>query len=419
MDYAIIALTAIFASILAIMWHRLVSQRRQMDEQRGALEWQTRTLEQQARILAKEREEALQMVEAQRATQEELNELTKQNYILHEINRAINATVDEQEIVSIILQAMVTLTGAESASIMLREGEDVRVLTHCGLENPSCELEQLSCEIGDTVAWRVMTTGQAFVHKERSVYQTFGASMCNYVASVPLTFVKEVIGCLNIHSMGPKYEMTNSKVEVLQILADQAALALKNSSMYHQLKRQNEYFARQAVTDGLTGLHNHRYFQQRLKELLEEADRHNGRIALLLFDIDHFKRFNDTYGHPFGDEVLRQIAQILLSVIGTEDIAARYGGEEFAVILPNADMAGAAERAENIRKAIEDHIFSSVDGSLVTKVTVSIGVADWMKGTDESQLIEAADQALYKAKRQGRNRICLAERDSKQAEAAS
>ncbi|MBM7867055.1 diguanylate cyclase [Heliobacterium gestii] len=412
MEYFIIGTSAVLLLFLTYQW---LEGRRQsvhpMDrrQQTASLEQRLAVLEGQVATLTTERDDALRTIESQRMAQEELDELTRQNYILHEINRAINTTVDEGEIVTIILQAMVTLTGAESASIILFEEEDLRIVSHCGFgDGTACLPERPPEGFRDSIAWQVLTSGQPFIHNDPAEYRRYQPSLTHYVASIPLTFIKEVIGCINIHSMGPRYLLTPSKAEILQILGGQAALALKNASMYHQLRRQNEYFAKQAVTDGLTGLHNHRFFQQRLQELLEESVAQERPLTLLLLDIDHFKRCNDTYGHPCGDEILRQIASILRGHLGPQEVAARYGGEEFAVILPAMDLHRGMERGEQIRLAVANFCFQNPDRTLCLNMTVSIGAAEKLTGWGKSQLIEAADRALYRAKGQGRNRVCAA-----------
>jgi diguanylate cyclase (GGDEF)-like protein len=159
-----------------------------------------------------------------------------------------------------------------------------------------------------------------------------------------------------------------------------------------------------ATTDVLTGLTNHRTFQQRFAEMLERAARHNHRVAVLLCDVDHFKKVNDNYGHPIGDEVLRRVARVLQEVPRKIDIPARYGGEEFAVLLDNVDVAQAKQVAERIRIEISRVVVESEKGPL--SVTESIGVAAFPDdGRDRATLIERADLALYHAKHTGRNRV--------------
>jgi diguanylate cyclase (GGDEF)-like protein len=159
---------------------------------------------------------------------------------------------------------------------------------------------------------------------------------------------------------------------------------------------------RMATTDGLTGLLNHRVLQQDLTKELRRSERQSIPLSLLLVDIDHFKKVNDTYGHPVGDLVLRGVARILKEEIRDIDTAARYGGEEFAVVLPGTDSAGAKNFAERLRKTIMAETFSA-DGRTL-KVTASIGIASVpADAKTKEELIERTDQALYHAKHQGRN----------------
>jgi two-component system cell cycle response regulator len=168
----------------------------------------------------------------------------------------------------------------------------------------------------------------------------------------------------------------------------------------NQLKALNQKLQSLAVTDGLTGLHNHRAFQDYLEEQFQTAMRNKQPLALILMDVDHFKQYNDTYGHQAGDEVLRQVAQILQANVREGDFVARYGGEEFVVVLPRADSESAVAVAERLRRAVE-----SAEWHL-RPITGSFGVASIRPDMETRQeLIEAADQALYQAKKNGRNRV--------------
>jgi diguanylate cyclase (GGDEF)-like protein/PAS domain S-box-containing protein len=168
----------------------------------------------------------------------------------------------------------------------------------------------------------------------------------------------------------------------------------------NQLKALNQKLQSLAVTDGLTGLHNHRAFQDYLEEQFQTAMRNKQPLALILMDVDHFKQYNDTYGHQAGDEVLRQVAQILSAHVREGDFVARYGGEEFVIVLPRTDLESAVAVAERLRRAVE-----SAEWHL-RPVTGSFGVACIRPDMETRQeLIEAADQALYQAKKNGRNRV--------------
>ncbi|MGD2131865.1 MAG: PleD family two-component system response regulator [Maricaulaceae bacterium] len=162
-----------------------------------------------------------------------------------------------------------------------------------------------------------------------------------------------------------------------------------------------------AVTDQLTGLHNRRYLNSQLTELISSAHGEGKSVAVIIADIDHFKQINDAHGHDAGDVVLREFAGRLAINVRAIDAACRYGGEEFVVIMPDADLDAARSVAERIRRAVQDKPISAAKG-VELDVTVSLGVASLEPGDDLNRLIKRADQALYAAKQRGRNRVVLA-----------
>ena len=175
-----------------------------------------------------------------------------------------------------------------------------------------------------------------------------------------------------------------------------------------QLADVNKKLKQQAITDALTGLYNRGYFDDAIRREWSRASRHNHYLSLVMFDIDHFKKVNDTYGHQAGDLVLSQVASIFKKKTRKSDIAARYGGEEFVVILPETGPKGAIVAAEKARLAVEEAILNITDKKSI-RITVSCGVTSQepKKGGSHEGLIEKADSALYKAKDGGRNRVVL------------
>lgn len=170
-----------------------------------------------------------------------------------------------------------------------------------------------------------------------------------------------------------------------------------------------ENLAEQATKDPLTGLSNRRQLMSDLSLEMKRAKRYGTPLALILLDVDHFKKYNDTHGHPAGDEVLRQVARLLTMNVRAFDKVARYGGEEFVVILPQTDLQGAAAAAEKLRRAIEEHPFLGEETQPGGKVTVSLGVAGFPEHAGSvDELLEQADQAMYRAKAAGRNRVTVA-----------
>ncbi len=226
---------------------------------------------------------------------------------------------------------------------------------------------------------------------------------------------------------------TASEIELAEALAEQAAVAIEHARLYRVSEQR-------AITDGLTGLYNHRYFYERLGQEIARAQRYGSPVSLLMVDIDDFKAFNDARGHVAGDEVLRSVAGILGAALRHDiDIAARYGGEEFAIILPNTPLDGAADPqlampvpaeaeavegegdppepapgnldgakavAERVRARFERACLADADGRPGSCLTVSVGVASFPGLSDTvEELVGNADAALYKAKRGGKNRV--------------
>lgn len=185
-----------------------------------------------------------------------------------------------------------------------------------------------------------------------------------------------------------------------------------------KLEAANAELETSVKTDSLTGIPNRLHFERRFSEEWQRARRNGDYVACLLIDVDHFKQFNDLYGHVAGDDCLRRIAAVLdEQLMRPSDFVARYGGEEFLVLLPGTDAEGAEVIAKRLNEAVEDLAIHHVAGSASRYVTVSVGVAAALpeRLSDKSALVKAADEALYRAKRQGRNRVVLSRRASSNA----
>ena len=222
-----------------------------------------------------------------------------------------------------------------------------------------------------------------------------GSGRAESLLALPLKTREQTLGALVL--TGRRGTFDAAVLRVMNILCNQAAATLS----VIQLK---ELEKDKAMTDGLTGLDNRRAFNSLFAKTLAQQDRQGGRFALLLLDIDHFKKLNDTFGHPAGDMALKSTARIFERHLRKGDVAARYGGEEFVVILPGADEKGALDLAERIRAAIEKGqiIF---EGARI-QLTASVGAALWpVDGREADALLAAADRALYAAKQGGRNRV--------------
>lgn len=201
-------------------------------------------------------------------------------------------------------------------------------------------------------------------------------------------------------------EVVNRAMDKIELIHKNHTL-MKNLEQSNRLMEQaNETLRELAITDGLTGLFNHRHFKDLLITELTRAERYDRPLCLLMLDVDRFKDYNDTHGHPAGDEVLKVLAGIINARLRDVDYSARYGGEEFAVLLPETDRKSGTLVAENIRAQVESHPFPGRESQPSGTLTMSIGVAEFpADSADPETLLKKADEALYLAKSRGRNRV--------------
>lgn len=227
----------------------------------------------------------------------------------------------------------------------------------------------------------------------------------NSILVIPIILYDPEVGSLLLRAVRHRSGFTLREINFFEIATSAAANALERAQLLESVQQANKTLERLAITDGLTGIYNHRYFRERLEEELMRSLRYNLPLSCALFDIDDFKKCNDLYGHLFGDAVLKEIATRMLQTVRRTDIVARYGGEEFIVIMPQTPLEGAYAQAERIRKIIEEKPFTYMGKSI--KITISGGVAEVIQNETLSveDLLRIADQCLYKAKRAGKNLI--------------
>ncbi|TYO98481.1 diguanylate cyclase (GGDEF)-like protein [Geothermobacter ehrlichii] len=208
-------------------------------------------------------------------------------------------------------------------------------------------------------------------------------------------------------------EEANEELREMNLSCEQLVMELKQARerserLAGELRQTNTRLRELVLRDGLTGLYNHRYFQEMVDHEIERVRRYGGCFSLLMFDLDHFKAVNDRFGHPVGDLVLKNIAEATVAAVRASDIVARYGGEEFAVILPHADSAGLRVFAERLRRTIES-LATEIGGEKI-RVTVSLGGTVFEAGSSHLEkltVIDTADRALYQSKALGRNRVTI------------
>jgi diguanylate cyclase (GGDEF)-like protein len=224
----------------------------------------------------------------------------------------------------------------------------------------------------------------------------------NDMLIVPLMSADQVIGYLSVRDPQDRKLPTTENVQTLEIFAAQAVSALQSAEQYDQIKRLTKI-------DALTPAYNHRYFQEALAREIHRHSRTSHEFALAMLDIDNFKRFNDTFGHPVGDEILKGLVDELMNNARDSDVVSRYGGEEFAIIFPDTPSSSARDAAERLRSLVERREIRPPQLDRVLRINVSIGVAVYPRdGTTSADLVAHADAALYYAKKHGKNQVCMA-----------
>jgi diguanylate cyclase (GGDEF)-like protein len=215
---------------------------------------------------------------------------------------------------------------------------------------------------------------------------------------VPLRLEDKILGIMNLASRKPR-RIEFEDIRLLSLIGNHLTLVIDKINLYEETNRL-------AITDGLTGIYNSRHFYKILEDEIARTDRYKNPFSLIIFDIDNFKIYNDTYGHQAGDDVLQEVASIMSLMARKVDIVARYGGEEFVILLPNTDKEEATVLAERIRKAIEGHPCRTPFIKGGYQLTISGGIATYpADGRDSKSIMNAADQALYRAKEKGKNRV--------------
>ena len=204
------------------------------------------------------------------------------------------------------------------------------------------------------------------------------------------------------------------EIRILRSFLQSVAVIYENMMLFNQLKKLYKIKSEEAIRDGLTNVYNYRYFVRELRKEVARTKRYNTPFSLIMLDIDFFKEYNDLHGHLEGDEVLRAISRLLILNTRTTDIVARYGGEEFVIILPGIKKKEAVTFAQKLRRLVKDYQFPDKVHKVPCSLTISLGVASCPEDSEDAvDLVRMADQALYKAKQQGRDRVCVANKKKK------
>jgi diguanylate cyclase (GGDEF)-like protein len=322
-------------------------------------------------------------------------------YTLQQISQAISSIFDMNELLKFVNDVIIGVMGVYHSTIALCHGPQNKLKVQVSSIFDKKELAIVSDYINTEVLKPSVEDGHSMIDNNVTPEDypfTRGRNIQSLIC-VPLIAKGNVLGVVLIeHSMPNAFDSDN--VRLLEIISQQVSIAIENARLYQQMHDL-------ATLDGLTGAYNRLYFQDNLQIELKKAQDEGYDLSLLIFDIDHFKKFNDTYGHMFGDLVLKTIAAYIMKKLRKGDIFARYGGEEFVILMPHTSLEMIAEKAEDLRAGIADLTIS--DRVISASVTISIGVSSYPdRAGSQAELIKSADDALYEAKRSGRNRVCIA-----------
>lgn len=322
---------------------------------------------------------------------------------LIEAGQQLGSTLTFEKIFSLVTSMVKTLFNHNTLVIYLKEDKD-EIMKVKSMDTPysksisDFDPKAAKSLLSDAVKEKKsrLTDDVHLVEEEEVIprpQRNLRSCMC-----VPLVCEGEALGAILVGHQSVKH-YSEEHLKTLSILGNQAAISIKNVQLH-------ETTATLAVTDSVSGLYTHGYFQEHLEREFKRCKYANLPISVIIMDVDHFKIVNDTYGHPQGDALLKQLGGVIKSVTRTNDTVCRYGGDEFTITLPETNRIGAVLVAERVRQSVEEYEF--VLGSRIVHISVSGGVASFPEDIEtKKDLVEKADKALYEAKKQGRNKVCF------------
>ena len=317
-------------------------------------------------------------------------------YTLQQINRAISSIFDVRELLKFVNDVIIGVMGVNNSTILLydeKKGVFELIATNIAKNE---EIDTLKGSINCGTLIKIFNSGAPLVENylDAGKYEFIMEREVNSFICMPLSTKSRKFGLVLIeHKFANAFDERD--VRLVEIIGKQVGIALENAELYQKLQEM-------ATVDSLTGVHNRLYFQEMLEKEFKNAALDSYPLSLAIFDVDYFKKFNDTFGHLFGDKVLKYITRLVKERLDKGEIIARFGGEEFVVLFPETDLMEAYEKVEVFRKMIADAVIK--DETVTASVTVSFGVSSYPEcAGSETELVRTADDALYAAKASGRN----------------
>lgn len=333
------------------------------------------------------------------------NALFLEYYIRFRILSTLSEQMDVERTLAVVKKLLRKNFPVAQYSLMLigEHGDELVLRSHFGLSHHAADNGRYGLD--ENIFGEALKRGQPIYvpniqnAPERYGYHAGNPAKKGAFLSLPLAARNgRVVGVINLWRRRPA-SFSAKEIDLLRKIAGQLGQVLDTITVYHQTRELS-------ITDELTKVFNRRYFNQRFEREMQRAQRYQRPLSLIMLDIDHFKIFNDTHGHLWGDAVLKQVAQALEDSLRKADILARFGGEEFVILLPEIDKAHGRQVAEKLRHAIERTPFPKAETQPLGKITASLGLASFPEdAAGVSDLIHHADQGLYLAKSRGRNQV--------------
>ncbi|PIU58097.1 MAG: hypothetical protein COS89_02160 [Deltaproteobacteria bacterium CG07_land_8_20_14_0_80_38_7] len=338
-------------------------------------------------------------------TNRALEQLVKDLSLLYEIGHEVSSVVDLDSLYEKITETLKKYLKISEFAILVFDDnkETLHVKAASGFPDNE-KILRTTFQKGEGISGMVAETGKKIYVKDsgkenrclhyKGEHRLDGTSLL----SAPLIYKGEVLGAINFGRQGVG-SFSYSDIKMLSLVAGHIALSIANAKLYTKTRELS-------VKDELTKVYNRRHFQQMLQMEWKRSVRFSRNLSIVMIDVDHFKNYNDKFGHLQGDHVLSQIGEILKNNLREVDTVARFGGEEFVILLPDTDKRGAIAVAEKIRGFVEAHKFTNENWQQTKEITISAGIASYPEDVDEiDEMIDHADIALYKAKEEGRNRV--------------
>lgn len=323
-------------------------------------------------------------------------------YTLHQISQAIGSILDIKELLKRLNDIILGVMGVSYSTIILYDEDLNRLRVNTTNISNINDLATITDNINSGVLMDVLYSDRSILENDvdSQQYQFTCDRDIHSLICIPLVTSTRRFGLVLIeHTYRNAFDVDN--VRLLKIIAQQVGIVMENAELYHKMREL-------ARKDGLTDVYNRQYFQEQLEIEYKMAKQEKYPLSLAIFDIDYFKKFNDIYGHIFGDKVLSSVAKVVKSTLRKSDMLARYGGEEFIILLPRTSLAEAYEKVESLRNMISKHVIE--DNQVSACVTVSFGVSSFDECVlNENDLLRTADDALYQSKAAGRNCVTTAD----------